>query len=330
MRRVLAMVAAAAMVAGSLALRSRLDRREEDRATPLRVVCAAELSPACDSIDRTRARVTVEPAGTTADRLGRSTADDAGVDGWLVPAPWPEIVDGRRRANQLVPLFPDTTAPLARSPLVLVARRALADRLGPGCGGPLGWKCLGEAAAPGGADTPKPGHPDPSVNAVGALVIGQATAAFFGRGDLSTLDLDDPGFARWFTALERAAPPLASGGSPLNEMLGTNFAVYDAVGTLEAEAAPVLTGSAVRDRVVLLYPSPMATADVVLASAGGTATRRARDVAAGDTTRRALAGAGWRVEGVSRATDPPLPPTNGLPSPGFLDALRARAEEVRR
>lgn len=330
MRRLLALVAAAAMVAGSLAVRSRLDRQEEDRANPLRVVCAAELGPVCDSIDRARAQVTVEPAGTTADRLGRSTDDDAGVDGWLVPAPWPEFVEGRRRARQLLPLFPDATAPLARSPLVLVARKALADRLAPGCGGPLGWKCLGEAAAAGGANAPKPGHPDPSVNAVGPLVIGQAAAAFFGRGDLSTLDLDDPDFARWFTALERATPPLASGGSPLNEMLGTNFAAYDAVATLEAEAAPVLAASAVRDRVLLLYPSPMATADVVLATAGGNTTRRARDVAGGDATRRALASAGWRVEGITRAADPPLPPTNGLPSPGFLDALRARAVEVRR
>ena len=327
MRRVLALVAAAAMVGGSLAVRSRLDRREEDRANPLRVVCAAELGPVCDALDRERALVSVEAAGVTADRLGRSTGEDPGVDGWLVPAPWPEIVDGQRRSRQLVPLFPEVTSPLARSPLVLVARRTLADGLAARCGGPLGWKCLGEAAAAGAA---KPGHADPSVDGVGALVLGQATAAYFGRGDLSTIDLDDPDFARWLTAVERAAPPSASGGSPLNEMLGTNFAVYDAVGTVEAEAVPVLAVSAARDRVVLLYPSPMATADVVLASRGGNTSRRAADVAGGDVTRRALAGGGWRVEGVTRTTEPALPPANGLPSPGFLDALRARAREVRR
>jgi len=72
------------------------------------------------------------------------------------------------------------------------------------------------------------------------------------------------------------------------------------------------------------------TAVVVLASAGGNETRRARDLAGGDATRRALSGAGWRVEGVSQPSSPPLPPTNGLPSPGFLDALRTRAVEVRR
>jgi hypothetical protein len=314
MRRLFAVVAAAAMVAGSIAIRSRLDRREEDRTNPLRVVCAAELGTVCDALRRTSARVTVEAAPATADRLAR--AENPEIDGWLVPAPWPQIVDGRRRG--LPPLFADVSQPLARSPLVVVMSRAVADR----CAG--GWKCLGEAAGRGQA---KPGHPDPGDNALGALIVGQAAAAYFGRTvDLSTLDLDDPGFAAWFRALERATPPLFSGGSPLDEMLGTNFAVYDAVGTIEAEAAPTLARSAVRDRVTLLYPEPMATVDVVLAGSGG----RLREVAGGDTIRKALADAGWRTGAGATQTGPPLPPTSGLPSPGFLDALRSRAEEVRR
>jgi len=177
----------------------------------------------------------------------------------------------------------------------------------------------------------KPSHPDPVEDALGTLVVGQATSAFFNRGnDLSNVDLDDPEFARWFAALELAASKLVSGSSALGEMLGTNFATYDAVGTIEAEAEPVLATSAVANRVDLIYPSPMATADVVLASAGGDTVRRLRDVAGGDATRRALAAAGWRVEGVTRTAGPALPPSNGLPSPGFLDALRTRAEEVRR
>jgi len=327
MRRVLALVAAAAMVAGSLAVRSRLDRSRAESANPLRLVCAAELGPVCDSLDRSRSQVSVESAGATAERLSRSADDPPGVDGWLVPAPWPQIVDGERRARQLAPLFPDISPPLARSPLVIVAQKSLTDRLTSRCGGTVGWKCLGDAAA---SRLAKPGHPDPSVNAVGALVLGQATAAFFGRSDLSTTDLDDADFTRWLTGLETASPPGASGGSPLNEMLVTGVAIYDAVGTVEAEAGPVLAVSAARDKVALLYPSPMATADVVLAGPGAGNARRSRDVAGGEATRRALAAAGWRVEGVSRAAEPPLPAGNGLPSPGFLDALRARAREARR
>jgi hypothetical protein len=312
MRRVLALVAAAAMVAGSIAIRSRLDRNEEDRANPLRVVCAAELGPVCDALRRTDAQVTVEGAGTTADRLGRMAGDDPGVDAWLVPAPWPQIVDGRRQRAFLPPLFADVGAPLARSPLVLVVEKALADRIGPRCAGPVGWKCLGEQAA-----TALPRHPEPST-AFGALILGQATAAWFGRVDnLSTFDLDDPAFARWFQALERAAPAVASGASPLEEMLGSGFATYKAVGTIEADAVPVLAASALRERVTVLYPEPMATADVVLAGAGG----RLRD---NESLRKALKDAGWRVDAAGPPGAPALPATNGLPSPGFLDALRER------
>jgi hypothetical protein len=314
MRRVLALVAAAAMVAGSIALRSRLDEREEDRANPLRVVCAAELGPVCEAL---RPQVTVEPATATADRLGRSDAADPGLDGWLVPAPWPQIVDGRRRLAALPPLFTDVGAPLARSPLVLVVQNALADRLASRCGGTVGWKCLGEAAGIGQA---KPAH---TSDALGTLVIGQAAAAYFGRVDLSTIDLEDPGFASWFQRLERATPPLPSGASLLDEMLGTNFAAYDAVGTVEAEAGPILARAARRNDVRLLYPSPMATADVVLAGAGGDTARRRRDLAGEERVRRAFADAGWKVDGLNA-------PAGGLPSPGFLDALRARAAEVRR
>jgi hypothetical protein len=69
----------------------------------------------------------------------------------------------------------------------------------------------------------------------------------------------------------------------------------------------------------------MATADVVLASATGTATRRLRDAAGGPAVRTALSDAGWRVEGAAGPPGAPaLPPTNGLPSPGFLDAVRER------
>lgn len=329
MRRVLAVMAAAAMVATSVLVRSRIDHRARDRANPVRVLCAAELGTVCDALRSTSAQVAVEAAATTADRLGAGDADLTGTDGWLVPAPWPQIVDGRRRARGLVPVFGDVGAPLARSPLVLVVRKTLNDALAARCGGTAGWKCLGDEAGKGQA---KPGHADASTNALGVLTLGQAASAFFGRvGDVSTTDLDDPDFVRWFSALERATPPLASGGSPLNEMLGTGFAAYDAVGTIEAEAGPVLAGSAVRDKVVLLYPSPMATADVVLAGTGGDPTRRARNATA-DAARRALASTGWRADGVARppSGEPPLPPANGLPSPGLLDTLRSRSEEIRR
>lgn len=308
MRRLLALVAAAAMVAGSLFLRSRLDRKHEEAANPVRLVCAAELGSTCDAVASLVPGTTTEPSVATADRL--ASTDDPQVDAWLVAGPWPQIVDGRRRARGLEPIFTDLGNPLARSPLVLVGWN---DRTPP-CG--LQWKCIGETK-----DT-RPGHGNLATDGLATLVLGQAAEDFFGRSDLSTVDLDDGPFQGWLTNLERAVPAAPSTGSPLAQMLVTRRAVYDMVGTVEAEAGPVLQRAAIGNEAKLAYPSPMVTADVVLATTGGDKGRRAREAAGGEATRKALGEAGWRVGG---GGNPPLPPASGLPSPGFLDALRARA-----
>jgi hypothetical protein len=343
-RRVLAVVAAAAMVAGSLALRSRLDRRETERSQVLRLTCSAELEAACRQLEEggdERLQVSVEAAGATADRLVASDTDP-GLDGWLVTAPWPDMVDVQREARARRPLFGDDRPVLGRSPLVLVVAKERAGVLGPRCpGGTVGWRCLGEAAAAGGGweavggrpewGPVKPGHASPESDGVGALVLGQAVAAWFGRTDLSTVDLEDEPFQRWFAGLERAVPPSAS--SPLTTLLVAGPAAVDAVGTTEAEAGPLVARSARRDSLTLLYPSPMATADVVLATVagGGTSESVARAVG-GDAGKEALAAAGWRVDGHKRVEgvpdSPPLPPDDGLPPPGLLEALRTRWQEV--
>jgi hypothetical protein len=342
-RRVLALVAAAGMVVGSLALRARLDRGEEERSTTLRLTCSAELETPCRTIaDRAgagRVALTVEPAGTTADRLAGATGE-LGLDGWLVPEPWPGIVDGRRRARAMPTLFAENRRAVARSPLVLVVWKERAAALASRCSGPVTWKCLGDAAtagpwtASGGRPewgSLKPGHAEPASDGVGLLVLGQAVAGWFGRTDVSTFDLDDDSFARWFSALERSVP--YSAASPLPLMLAAGPAVYDAAGTTESEAGPLLAQSARRGAVDVLYPAPMATADVVLATTGSeSVTSSLRRVATGDDGRRALADGGWRVPGTPNApgvTDSPaLPATTGLPSGGLLDALRARWREV--
>ncbi|MFN2608946.1 MAG: substrate-binding domain-containing protein [Acidimicrobiales bacterium] len=340
MRRVLAVVGAAAMVAGSLALRSRLDRRSAERSQVLRLTCASELEAACARLATgdSRVKVTVEPAGVTADRLATTTTVDSGLDGWLAPAAWPDLVDQERQSHALPALFAGPRPTVARSPLVLAVWKDRAAALAPRCGpGGLGWTCLGEAAGtPGGwqavAGHPewgdvKPGHTSPASTAVGLLVVGQAVAAWFGRAAVSTADLEDDGFQRWFGGLERAVP--APAASPLQTMLVTGPATFDAAATTEAEAAPLLATSARRDSVDLLYPAPMATADVVLATGpGGGAASSLRDVAAGRPGRAALAAAGWRVDGEPLAAGvpdrPALPTAAGLPPAGLLDALRSQ------
>ena len=66
----------------------------------------------------------------------------------------------------------------------------------------------------------------------------------------------------------------------------------------------------------------MVTADVVLTTVPGDRGDRLRDTVTG-TAREALLDAGWDKPDAAG-----LPPTDGLPSPGLLDALRARAREA--
>lgn len=339
MRRLLAVVAAAAMVAGSVYLRWRLDREKEAAAGPVRIVCAMEFEQACRQLEGDGFEITVEPTVTTADRLAATTGD-AAIDAWFVTGPWPVIVDGRRRTRTLPPVFGNDREPIARTPIVLVVWKERAAALVGRCGGQVTWKCLGDAAAAGpwtaSGGRPewgaiKPGYASPATDDLGLLVLGSAVSNWFGHEDLSTTDLDTDEFARWFTALNRAVPPAAT--SPLQLMLTAGPAVYDAVGTVEAEAGPLLAASARRNDLQLLYPSPVATADAVLAIAKGSpAIGSLRRAAQDDGMKRALATDGWRVADVGTAqgvsNDPPLPRGNGLPSPGLLDALLARWREV--
>ena len=112
----------------------------------------------------------------------------------------------------------------------------------------------------------------------------------------------------------------SSARQTLHPMLSQGRAAFDFVGTTEAEATEVDT-AARRDELVKIYPSPMATADVVLVLTPGDRGDRLREIVsdrAGDELRT-------RVEGAER---PRAPPDDGLPSPGLLDALAGRAREV--
>jgi hypothetical protein len=329
---VLAVVGAVAMVAGALFVRGRLDDRKVDEGQTYRLVCSVDLGQVCEDLradNPGRIEVTVEAAGTTADRL-RSVDGDPGLDGWLVADPWPAIVDGARQSTSRGPLFASGRPPLVRSPLVIVAWKDRADALTPTCSeSRLGWKCLGEAADRPWTDRNgredwgrvKPGHADAASDGIGLLVLGQATVEWFGTADLSTLDLDDDGFQAWFSGLERPMPP--SAGSPLGRMLAIGRAAYDAVGTSEADAR-LAERAAVRNALTTLYPATMATADVVLAVTPGERGSRLRAIAS-DPARDTLTEVGWKAPDSAG-----LPAGNGLPSPGLLDALRSRARGARR
>ena len=336
--RVLALIAAVAMVVGSVALRSRLDEGGDggsaDGGSDLRLVCATELARVCEAL-RERATVSVEPAGVTADRLSKdAAAGPASVDGWLVPSQWPEIVQGARQRAGLEPRL-ETGPVLARSPLVLAVWPDRLDLLRRGCPGtPVTWRCWRDVAGQAaGQVMPRP----PDVNeAAGVAIVGAATAGYFGRADLTRVDLEEnDDYRSWLTRLERAVPTFRpSTGTAVRDMLLKGPAAFDAVGTTEAEAGPLVLTAARPDKPGVIYPSPVTTVDVVLATVpGGRAGRMTRTVG-GDPGLDALARSGWRVPRRSLApgvmAQPDLPATSGLPDPGVLDFLRTLSKEVTR
>jgi hypothetical protein len=354
-RRAIAVVIALALIGISIAVRALVfDDDTSSGATQgggtQRLTCVTELAGACRAIadaSNGHVQVTVEPAGITADRLVR-TADgtDAGTDGWLTLAPWPDIVRIRREAADRGRLLGPTSRRLARSPLVIAIRRDRLAALSRACRGRVDWTCVGNHAGQewsqlGGDVTwgkVKPAHAEPVQHGSGLLVLGQAVGDFLATPDVpvervsSTEWEASDTFPGWFQRLETSVPPdaFADGADPFTRWLQQSLANYSLVGGVEAEIGPGLARSALKGNVTVIYPAPVASADVVFAPVGGGGNQLAKTVAERDAAT-ALARSGWRVPAEPPApgvgTDP-LPASNGLPRAGTLDALQDLWQQV--
>jgi len=344
-KRLIALAVAILLIVAGIGVRALIDGGGDNGgggvSRPLRLLCASELSEACDDLARNHGvEVTVEGAGDTTSQLSRMSDADVralGYDGWLTLSRDAEIVREARDRASLDPAIGSPLGPIARSPLVLAVWADRAKVLDAHCNGTVDWKCIGRVAGTpwstiggdAGWGVVKPGHNDPASTGIGLSVIGQAAAEYFGRTDLSRDDFADDGFLEWFGRVERAVPSgLTAAESPFERMLAAGPAAFDAVGTTEAEAGPLLAQAAPdrRRQVHLLYPAPVTTADVVFAPfAHAAGANDLRDLVTGDDGRAALARAGWRVDGESRARgiplQPKLPMRSNLPSPGSLEAL---------
>jgi len=349
-KRVMALVVALAIIGAAFGIRTVIDGGSDgsgggggggsDKA--LSLLCSGELG-VCDALAQgdLNIDVTVAPAGTSVGELTAGDLRSLGYDGWITFGREAEIArDARDRAGLPLTLG-RPTAPIARSPLVLAVWKDRGDVLASRCAGTLDWRCIGDVAgaswaAIGGQSawgTVKPGHADPAVDGDGLLVIGQAASQFFGRSDLSRDDYTDDAFLDWFGRLERSIR--FDPGSAFERMLVGGPAIYDVVGTTEAEAAPLLANASAdrRAQLHLLYPSPVASADVVYVPiAGAPGAGELGDILTGGDGRAALARAGWRVDGEPRATGvpakPALPARPNLPSAGSLEALLETWREV--
>jgi hypothetical protein len=292
-------------------------------------VCATELRAACEAAAGEEIETRVEPAGVTADAL---VAGDAQLDGWLTIEPWPAMVDEARRRRGDSPRFVVTgTPPLARTPIVVVGVKERMAVLEDECGGSPSWSCIGDVAGRpwvdvGGQQTwgaVRPGHDGPDTSATGLAVLASAVTDFFGTPDISSADFDDDAFRSWFSRLERSVPSFRPRFETMVEDMLVAQGQFDAVGALEADVLERLRRAPARgERLTVLYPAAMTTADAVLALGPGGHPRLVTAVEGAGAD--ALAAVGWRRD----ADD--LPEANGLPRPGVQEALRQQWAGVRR
>ncbi len=327
MRRILALVAAIAMVVGAVVVRRVIDDNstasvtQPTRGGPLRVVCSPELGDICSTqLFGADSVVTVEEPLVTLDRLAKSeTPADVDVDAWLAPGPWGELLTAERERRGVAALGRSVDT-LAQSALVLVSVKTRTPTLVTECvsltpkcvpataGRP--WDSINGDAAWGRVKT---AIADPLRTGTGLVAAGAITQDFFGRSDLASSDLDaSPEYTDALRNLAVDVQRRPDIVTPVRAML-TRAGDYDLVLAAEADARLIrVRVSESRFRIDCVRQ---------------TATVSIRPVLFGEVdekvinpiTRQAFADEGWSVTGTRPAdtlasTSCPTNQTGGIPA----------------
>jgi hypothetical protein len=315
MKRALAVLGAVLMIGAAVVIRNMLDDDEASAPNggnadgngggPLTLICATELEPVCEALAGSDDDLTVviQDAGTTADAVAAGVVD---ADGWLTFDPWPTIAE----------LGEDAGDAVATSQLGIAVAAERAGALENACS-PLEWRCLGDVVGQPWQDlggdslwgTVRVGVRTLE-SGLGLLVAGQATSGYFVAEDLPVFGSQDFDglFKAWFRKLFAEKVP-----DPLTSLL-TEAGRFSFVAATGAEVSS-LSDERLSD-VALLYPEPVARANVVLASLGaGDDAARLRDLLTSESGRAALGAAGWD-------TDVEPDASTDLPPAGVLVALR--------
>jgi hypothetical protein len=289
--RILAAVAAVAMVAGAIVVRDRIDSRAPQQPTATRTACSTELAAACSDLD--------DVAAVADQLIAVAGPRDAPIAEWATAGPWPQIVDEARSAASRPKLFSSNEA-VASTELVAVIRQ-----MPPQCSGkPVTWLCIGDAAGQTGATAgARPAVAAPSRSSSTRLLLRAAlVGAKLGRTDYASNDLTlDADALNWIAAAERGIEAGRGRGAPTL----TDFNVVPAADVFITTAADAQAAAGKGFQVV--RPTPVVRVDAVVGHIGDGG---ADPKAIGDRLR----GAGWQA--------PSKAPNNGLPSPGVLVALR--------
>lgn len=334
MRRLLALLAAVALVLGAVLIRQHLDSGDESRGGDgaIRLRCGTELRAVCTRLasDDSSIELTIEDEGLTADTLASTRPPT--FDAWLVAGPWQAMVDearARKHLDEQVLAAPSKV--LGRSPVTLVGPADRMAALSAHCGDTPTWSCIGDVSGQdwssiGGQatwGTFRAGLAPPDTGA-GLVALDQAVASEAGRTDWDSADLEDQsGWLAQLVGSARLSP------DPFDQMLvQTGWA--SVVAPLEQGSAPALAGR--RDETVI-YPEPVVTADVTLVPVAGRRAGDLLDRIGADRIGATLARAGWHVDGRPAPPGgrgaPTLPPGPNLASAGALQALRGQWDAIR-
>lgn len=281
MRRALALVGAILLVVVAVVVRGAMDDSGSDDEndipdadSDLVIACVRELREACEALDGT-VRIQ-DPADTIA-----AVEDGDAPDAWVTLDPWPTMA-----GFDLGRDYPGDVVGIARTDLVLLVRAGTIDDCDP-----LSWRCVAFANDDF-ASMPQRG------SALLPLVLGQATADFFGSSGVVRNDIDaDPDLATRINGLT------VPSGDPFDDVR-VGLPQPAAVGALAVDLPRLGGRQSQFDVVPTNFP-----ASVAVVVAGPAADRVAGD-------RRLTAGLddlGWTLE--------PDATTTGLPEPGTLFAL---------
>jgi hypothetical protein len=291
--RLLAVIASVALIAGGLLIRKAIDDNDDDGnsgpggstvpdepdETASDVVCISELAEVCTALAEsdTDLDVTVEPAGTTLDRLAAlEDLDDAPL--WITIDPFPAMVDElRTAASEDLLGYSSEAAGATRIGVALPKSDRWSVLVGDECGPTRVWRCLGDwAGTPwadhGGASITgdvRPAVGDAAGSALGLAGLAAAVAGFNGAGTIgSVAELEaDPEFSIWLDGIYDTVPPARDPNTtPLATMLVRP--ALDVASTATAEF-----DSSNPDRITsfeIQYPETTMWATAVLASPGST------------------------------------------------------------
>ncbi|HKY14748.1 MAG TPA: hypothetical protein VJM33_07460 [Microthrixaceae bacterium] len=294
MKRLVAVLVAAGLIAAAVFIRRALDDDEaggDDGSgadgTPT-LICATEAAEACDRLEQSGLveLVTTEPAGATADRLAAGEA--LGADGWLTADFWPGMVEVVRDPN-LGTVDLDASDVLASSAVIVARAPSIGENVqSDECGGAVTWACFAERAG----SPPFRIGIDPTDESAGLATAAMAAAGIVGDVPPRPEEMEDEAVRLWRTLPQEVEQ---TRGEPVLTTLATFQGQFD-----------LATGFEVirRDRTPLLAVPPEPTVGLVIAGDPGRFDTEA--------VARALGESGWERGGA----------TQGLPGPGVMVALR--------